>query len=414
MVGRRKKESFQNLKDRFKQRIENWSEKKVFIKAILQAIPTYTMAYFLLPKSLCVDLEKGWWQKGHSLVCLEGSLYRKRNGWFGFRNLGQFNIALLAKQGWRFINFPNSLLENVLKAKYYPNSDFINAQLGNLPSLTWKSVWAAKGLLKDGLCWRVERIYDNSNNAEVELVLDLIDASTKKWKIDLIVNSFQADTAQKILQIPLAEEEHDDFQVWRGKHFGEFLVKSAYKLLQEANMDPNISCPRCRNEEEDSNHVFRQCPTTTGTWQNINLSWLVHEGKLTTGRDLSNRIQCYIAEINGLEEKPLTSNDGRRQRQEERHARVAIYFDATFDGKYSRLTSGLVVWGDMGEFLASKTVLHSTISSPFMAEAHAGLQAVKLGISMGFQSVNIIGDSNTVIKKCNSAATDKSVIEAII
>lgn len=49
-----------------------------------------------------------------------------------------------------------------------------------------------------------------------------------------------------------------------------------------------------------------------------------------------------------------------------------------------------------------------------MVEAHAGLQAVKLGISMGFQSVDILGDSKTVIKKCNSIATDKSALGAII
>ncbi|KAA3472068.1 reverse transcriptase [Gossypium australe] len=65
MVGRRKKEAFQNLKDRFKQKIDNWSTrylshggKEVFIKSVLQAIPTYPMACFLLPKSLCSDLEK--------------------------------------------------------------------------------------------------------------------------------------------------------------------------------------------------------------------------------------------------------------------------------------------------------------------------------------------------------------------
>ncbi|KAK5812492.1 hypothetical protein PVK06_027923 [Gossypium arboreum] len=28
---------------------------------------------------------------------------------------------------------------------------------GNLPSLTWKSVWAAKGILQSGLCWRTGR-----------------------------------------------------------------------------------------------------------------------------------------------------------------------------------------------------------------------------------------------------------------
>lgn len=52
----------------------------------------------------------------------------------GFQNMGSFNIALLAKQGWRLIQNPNSLISQVLKAKYYPHSSFINVNLKNLPS----------------------------------------------------------------------------------------------------------------------------------------------------------------------------------------------------------------------------------------------------------------------------------------
>ncbi|KAA3472328.1 reverse transcriptase [Gossypium australe] len=253
MVGKTKKEAFQNLKDRFKQRIDNLSTrylsqggKEVFIKSILQAIPTYSMSYFLLPKLLCSDLEsivaKFWWQKGH--------------GGLGFRRLDQFNIALLAKQGWCLINYPNSLLAQVLKAKYFPNLDFIHAQSGNLPSLTWRSVWAAKGLLKDGLCWGVgkgdqisvwndhwilgvttNRRSNITENPKIESVADLIQ-TTCRWKKELIENTFPEHTAQKILQIPLVDD-HEDFQVWRGEHSGEFTVRSAYKLLQEATLNPN-------------------------------------------------------------------------------------------------------------------------------------------------------------------------------
>lgn len=64
MVGWKKKLAFQNLKDHLKQKINSWSlrhisqgGKEVFIKFVLQAIPTYTMACFLLPKSLCLELE---------------------------------------------------------------------------------------------------------------------------------------------------------------------------------------------------------------------------------------------------------------------------------------------------------------------------------------------------------------------
>lgn len=53
-VGRKKKRAFQHLKDRLRQKINSWSirvlslgGKEVFIKAVLQAIPIYTMACFL-------------------------------------------------------------------------------------------------------------------------------------------------------------------------------------------------------------------------------------------------------------------------------------------------------------------------------------------------------------------------------
>lgn len=91
MVGRRKRSSFQILKDRLKQKIDNWSVrflsqggKEVFIKAVLQAIPNYSMACFLLPRTLCTDLDKiianFWWQKRqnkkkYSLVHLEEYLF---------------------------------------------------------------------------------------------------------------------------------------------------------------------------------------------------------------------------------------------------------------------------------------------------------------------------------------------------
>lgn len=74
LVGRSKKLSFQTLKDRIKVRIDGWATKclsqggkEVFIKVVLWAIPTYAMAYFLLPKSLCVEMDslisRFWWQK---------------------------------------------------------------------------------------------------------------------------------------------------------------------------------------------------------------------------------------------------------------------------------------------------------------------------------------------------------------
>ena len=38
----------------------------------------------------------------------------------GFKNLQAFNLAMLAKQGWRLLMNPNFLVARVYKAKYYP------------------------------------------------------------------------------------------------------------------------------------------------------------------------------------------------------------------------------------------------------------------------------------------------------
>ena len=61
----------------------------MLIKFFIQAIPTYTMNCFKLPKGLVKELEV--------LIC-------------------KFNDALLAKRVWRMINNPGSLCYHVFKA----------------------------------------------------------------------------------------------------------------------------------------------------------------------------------------------------------------------------------------------------------------------------------------------------------
>lgn len=60
VVGRRKKDAFIELKERFVKRMKSWRARQLsvggrryFIKSILQAISIYTMQCFLLPNSLC-------------------------------------------------------------------------------------------------------------------------------------------------------------------------------------------------------------------------------------------------------------------------------------------------------------------------------------------------------------------------
>lgn len=58
----------------------------------------------------------------------------KSAGGLGLRELHSFNLAMLAKQGWKMLHHPQALASQVLKAKYFPYSEFFQAKLGSRPS----------------------------------------------------------------------------------------------------------------------------------------------------------------------------------------------------------------------------------------------------------------------------------------
>jgi len=72
LVGRAKRQSFVYLKERVWKKHQGWKEKllsqaerEVLIKSVIQAIPTYMMNCFKLPRGLINELEvlirKFWW-----------------------------------------------------------------------------------------------------------------------------------------------------------------------------------------------------------------------------------------------------------------------------------------------------------------------------------------------------------------
>lgn len=79
----------------------------------------------------------------------------KEKGGLGYRDFESFNLALLAKQGWRLIQYPNSLVARIYKEKYYSQCTLLEIPLGKRPSYAWRSIWNLEKLLQEGLIWRV-------------------------------------------------------------------------------------------------------------------------------------------------------------------------------------------------------------------------------------------------------------------
>ena len=146
MVGHNKKAIFSYLTDCVWKKCQDWNArslsragKEVLIKSVVQAFPSYCMEAFLIPNSLCQELERRMnsfylglkkngsrdinWMKWDKFT-----LHKSRDG-LGFRNMEAFNLSMFGKQSLKLLTDSNSLLTRVLKAKYLPRRDFLDAPL---------------------------------------------------------------------------------------------------------------------------------------------------------------------------------------------------------------------------------------------------------------------------------------------
>ena len=172
----------------------------------------------------------------------------------GFRDLRQFNIALLGKHGWRFMTKPDSLCTRVMKGRYFPDCDFMQATIPKSASATWRAIIAGRQALDVGL---VKRIGDGTTTSvwedrwlpstvsmrpllrppdtTINMVSDLIDYDNWSWKRDLIRATFITPDAEAILNIPLRRGGGEDFYAWAHERSGIYSVKIAYRALVNQN-----------------------------------------------------------------------------------------------------------------------------------------------------------------------------------
>jgi hypothetical protein len=75
---------------------------------------------------------------------------REEKGGLRYRDLHLFNLAMLARQAWRLIQFLDSLCARLLKSKYWSNGDLFGAREGQGISYSCIAYFKALGL------WRME------------------------------------------------------------------------------------------------------------------------------------------------------------------------------------------------------------------------------------------------------------------
>jgi len=73
----------------------------------------------------------------------------------GFKGLKAFNMAMVDKQTWKLVSSLESPITRLLKAKYFPQSDYFRASIGHNPSYVWCSIWSAKDVIRRGFQWSI-------------------------------------------------------------------------------------------------------------------------------------------------------------------------------------------------------------------------------------------------------------------
>ena len=134
-LNRRKRDSFIELKERIFAKVTGWKAKLLsqaarttLIKSVANAIPSYIMSLFFLPKSLCLEinsvLRKFWWgfphDKNHNLSFLswEKICQPKALGGLGICSMEFINKSLLARLGWKMLTNEPLLWVDALRGKY--------------------------------------------------------------------------------------------------------------------------------------------------------------------------------------------------------------------------------------------------------------------------------------------------------
>lgn len=306
-----------------------------------------------MPTYFCQDLErlmcKLWWrgspqkERGIHWLSWHNMSKKKSMGGIGFRNVRDFNVALLCSQGWRLLRYPEKLVSRVFKARYYPTGSFFSAKLGYNPSYIWRSIVGSQSLLKKGSGCRVGNgqtiniledpwlpvednayIHTRSETLQGHVVSSLMESTHIRWEEDLILDVFERRDANIILSIPLNNDGKDSWYQRREK-LGDYSVKSAYLMLQEdirnhssnansgfwrklwnlkippklknflwrttSNCIPtkdllrqkwvqvNAECPVCNTSDDSILHNHVLCPFAVSSWMKLHISSICGEFK---------------------------------------------------------------------------------------------------------------------------------------
>ncbi|XP_042972916.1 uncharacterized protein LOC122304711 [Carya illinoinensis] len=281
------------------------------------------------------------------------------------RDLKSFNKAMLAKQVWRVLNNPNSLVAQLLKQKYFKRGSILNAKKGTNSSLVWQSLWSSIELIKAGSLWRVgssssisiwnDKWVKNAVLLQLNLpifcssrdptVSELIDEGECRWKKEVLDLLFHEEEVEKICQIPLSKTGAQDKLMWGYTANGTFTVRSSYYLQQSLVRQMKGECSTPSNSMSDRGDIRWKKP----------------------------------------EFKTLKAN-----------------WDASVSTNLNRASYGIIIRDENGNIMVYVCASHKTVVKPVMAEGLALRRAMEVCANLGLGRVVFEGDAQIIVQAVTS------------
>ncbi|XP_019177743.1 PREDICTED: uncharacterized protein LOC109172948 [Ipomoea nil] len=416
------------------------------------------------------DKVRFWWWNGRDGGGIHWMTWDKLSkpkkfGGLGFKDLRAFNLAMLGKQGWRFLTNPQSLVARVYKARYYPKIDFLNATVGNNPSFCWRSVMASHGLIRRNIRRRIGNgnctlvwgdpwfmgdstpmILSNKPEHLGEVkVSGLIDPVTLTWDMPLLNELFLPYDITRIIKIPISPA-YEDLWYWFGDPKGEYTVKGAYRELMGVipmrlndfsswNRIWNLKIPPkwktflwrvCMVGDDfgvwlealfqiiDDTHLASMVATMYHIWGQRNM--VVWECRLVPPRRVHTMRVATVdawraAWLHGVETTSGQARGRLRQAASARDTEIDAHgLRYSFDAGYV-VASGMGVFGIIlqradGGFIVAKNGPLPTCQGPFMAEALACKEALSWLIDLGISEVALRTDCSNLCHALTTSATE--------
>ena len=263
MFGRKKRDLFNQIVDRIRQRSLSWSSrflstagKTTMLKSVLASMPTYTMSCFKLLVSLCKRIQSAlthfWWdssadKKKMCWIAWSKMAKNKKEGGLGFKDITNFNDALLAKLSWRIVQSPSCVLVRILLGKYCRTSSFLDCSVTAASSHGWRGICTGKDLIKsqlgkvigsglDTLVWNEPWLSLSTSSTPMGPALEqfksmtvaqLICQTTKSWdreKVRLLLPSYE----KEIFLLRPSKFGARDRYVWLPNKTRDYSVKTGY------------------------------------------------------------------------------------------------------------------------------------------------------------------------------------------